>query len=116
MKQIIFFLASLFLTAGCSPEMPQTETVKLSVDKTVLEFPGEGGEQTFTVTASEKVLLVPNDAWIKAVKGAVSADYKSVVTVTAEKNPAQEERQTKISVVAGEEKVYVVVGISASGR
>lgn len=109
MKQIIFFLASLFIAAGCSPETPQIETVKLSVDKTVLEFPGEGGEQTFTVTASEKVLLVPNDVWVKPVKGPVTADYKSVVTVTAEKNPAQEERQTKIAVVAGEEKVYVEV-------
>ena len=40
------------------------ESVKLSVDKTSLEFTAEGGEQTFTVTASEQLYLVPGDGWV----------------------------------------------------
>ena len=96
------------MIAGCGPDNPQTtETVKLSVDKATLEFMAEGGEQTFTVTASEQVYLVPADKWIKASRGTADESFKSVVTVTAEKNPTTEPRQTRLSVVAGEEKHYV---------
>lgn len=115
MKQMIYLIASLLLVAGCTPESPQTETVKLSADKTVLEFPGEGGEQTFTVTSSEKVLLVPNHSWVTVVKGAASSDHKSPVTVTVEKNTEQVERQTKIAVTAGAEKMYVEVKQAPGG-
>lgn len=109
MKQFLYIIASLLLTAGCTPEPSQDEVVKLSVDKTSLEFTGEGGEQTFTVTASEQVFLVPGDGWVTAKKGNVSADHKTVVTVTAQKNTVAQARETKISVVAGEEKMYVEV-------
>ena len=108
MKQIIYILTSLFLTAGCGPDNPRpAETVKLSVDKTALEFTAEGGEQTFAVTASEQVYLVPADKWIKASRAAADESFRSVVTVTAEKNPTTEPRQTRLSVVAGDEKYYV---------
>ena len=59
MKQILYILTALFLIASCGPDDPQTETVRLSVDKTSLEFTAEGGDQTFTVTASEQVYIVP---------------------------------------------------------
>ena len=109
MKHLLYILTTLLLIAGCGPDDPQqTETVKLSVDKTSLEFTADGGEQTFTVTASEQVYLVPGDGWIKTKKG-TAADNKTVVTVTVEKNTTAEERQTRISVVAGEEKQYVDV-------
>ena len=108
MKQIIYILTSLFLTAGCGPDTPRpAETVKLSVDNTTLEFTAEGGEQTFTVTASEQVYLVPADTWIKASRAAADDSFRSVVTVTAGKNPTTEPRQTRLSVVAGDEKLYV---------
>lgn len=114
MKQFLYIIASLLLAAGCTPESSQnTEVVKLSVDKTSLEFTGEGGEQTFTVTASEQVFLVPGDGWVTAKKGNVSADHKTVVTVTAQKNTVAQARETKISVVAGEEKMYVEVSQEA---
>ena len=113
MKQFLYIIASLLLTAGCTPEPSQDEVVKLSVDKTSLEFTGEGGEQTFTVTASEQVFLVPGDGWVTAKKGNVSADHKTVVTVTAQKNTVAQARETKISVVAGEEKMYVEVSQEA---
>ena len=108
MKKILFILASLFLAAGCGPDTPQeAETVKLSVDKTSLAFTAEGGEQTFTVTASEQLYLVPGDGWVAVKKGTKSKDHKTVVTVTVQKNTVAQARETRISVVAGDEKAYV---------
>ncbi len=102
-------LLFLMLALSCGPASPdQQETVRLSVDRTSLEFPAEGGEQTFTVTASEQVYLVPGDTWVKTKKGA-SAENKTEVKVTVEKNMLPEVRKTRISVVAGEEKQYVEI-------
>ena len=102
------------MAISCGPEGPQkTDSVNLSVDKTTLEFAAEGGEQTFTVTASEQLYLVPGDGWVSAKKGNRSADHKTVVTVTAQKNTVAAVRETRISVVAGEEKMYVEVSQEA---
>lgn len=116
MKQILYILTALFLIASCGPDDPQTETIKLSVDKTSLEFTAEGGDQTFTVTASEQVYIVPGENWLKFKKGAAGSDYKATVTITAEANTATEVRQTRISVVAGEEKHYVDVVQAAAEK
>lgn len=114
MKRILYFLSALIVASSCGPDNPQqTETVKLSVDKTSLEFTAEGGSQTFTVTASEQLYLVPGDGWVSASKGSKSADHKTVVTVTVQENTATEARHTRISVVAGEEKQYVEVSQAA---
>ena len=104
------------MIAGCGPDDPQTETVRLSVDKTSLEFTAEGGDQTFTVTASEQLYIVPGENWLKSRKGTMSSDYKTVVTITAEANTVTEARQTRISVVAGEEKYYVDVTQAAAEK
>ena len=98
---------------ACTPEQKPQEKVSLSVSKTSLEFTDEGGEQTFEVIASETVYLVPGDKWLKAQKGAVK-DNKVTVTVTVEKNMLPEVRQTRISVVAGDEKKYVEVSQAAA--
>ena len=94
---------------GCGPETPEpTVKVALSVDKTSIQFSHEGGEQTFTVTASEKIYLVPEENWIKTRKG-TATDNKTVVTVTVEKNVLPEVRQARLAVVAGEEKKYLEI-------
>lgn len=114
MKRLLYIITSMFLITGCGPENPQqTETVKLSVDKTSLEFAAEGGEQTFTVTASEQLYLVPGDGWVSARKASKTADHKTVVTVTVQKNTVAQERQTRLSVVAGDEKMYVEISQEA---
>ena len=90
------------MAMSCGPEGPQTtDPVKLAVDKTSLEFAAEGGEQTFTVTASEQLYLVPGDGWVTVKKGTKSADHKTVVTVAVQKNTVAAVRETRISVVAG---------------
>ena len=109
MKQILYILTSLFLAMGCGQETPEpTEKVSLSIDKTFMEFTHEGGEQTLTVTTSEKLYLVPEENWVKTKKG-TATDNKTVVTVTVEKNILPEVRQTRLAVVAGEEKQYLEI-------
>lgn len=111
---MLYFLASFLLAVSCGPEEPQrAEIVKLSVDKNSLEFTADGGDQTFTVTASPQVYLVPGDDWLSTKKGAKSTDHKTVVTVTAQKNTVAEERTSNIAVVAGGEKFYVEVSQAA---
>ena len=115
MKTIPYILSLILLAVSCGPDAPQQqEAVKLSVDSTSLEFTADGGEQTFTVTASEQIFLVPGDGWLTAAKGGKDADSKTVVTVTVQKNTVAEMRQTRISVVAGEEKQYVEVTQAAA--
>lgn len=114
MKTIPYILSLILLAVSCGPDAPQQqESVKLSVDKTSLEFTAEGGEQTFTVTASEQLYLVPGDGWVSVKKGTRSPDHKTVVTVTVQKNTMTEVRETRISVVAGDEKMYVEVSQEA---
>ena len=114
MKRILYILSAILMAISCGQEEPQkTDPVKLSVDKTSLEFAAEGGEQTFTVTASEQLYLVPGDGWVSVKKGTKSADHKTVVTVTVQKNTVAAVRETRISVVAGEEKMYVEVSQEA---
>ena len=114
MKRILYILSAILMAMSCGQEEPQkTDPVKLSVDKTSLEFAAEGGEQTFTVTASEQLYLVPGDGWVTVKKGTKSADHKTVVTVAVQKNTVAAVRETRISVVAGEEKMYVEVSQEA---
>ena len=91
MRKILYMLSAILMAMSCGTEEPQkTEPVKLSVDKTSLEFTAEGGEQTFTVTASEQLYLVPGDGWVSVKKGTRSPDHKTVVTVTVQKNTMTE--------------------------
>lgn len=114
MKITAYILSLILLAVSCGTDNPQrAEAVKLSVDKASLEFTAEGGSQTFTVTASERLYLVPGDGWVSAFQGSKSADNKTVVTVTAQENTTTEVRQTRISVVAGEDKQYVEVSQGA---
>ena len=99
----------MLLAMSCGPESPeQQENVILSVDKTTLDFNTDGGEKTFTVTASGQFSVVPGEKWLTAKKGTKSGD-KTVVTVTATKNYALEARQTKITITSGDQKRYVEV-------
>lgn len=112
MKIMIRLLLSvLWAFASCAPE---SEAVALSVDKTSLTFAAEGGEQTFCVTASEVVTLMPADKWITVNKGD-AAGNKTTVTVTASENTAEAERKTRISIAAGRERKSVEI-TQAAGK
>jgi endoglucanase len=116
MKVMLFTILSIFLAVSCGKDpQPQPEHVKLSADKTALEFAAEGGEQTVTVTASEKLYIV-SDMWLTAKQGTKSEDHKILVTFTASANDKAEERVVKVSLVAGDEKVYVDVTQAAAEK
>lgn len=105
------------MTVSCGQDNhAQSDYVSLSMDKMFLEFTAEGGEQTFTVTASEQIYLVPGNGWVSVQKGERNTDNRTIVTVMVEKNSAVETRTTKISVVAGDEKMYMEVLQEAGGK
>lgn len=109
MKTLLIIFSTLFAMTSCGPDQAgQAGTVTLSVDKTTLEFAPEGGEQTFTVMASDMVYLVPGEGWVSARKGLKSGNYTSV-NVSVQENTSDMKRQTRISVVSGTEKEFVDV-------
>jgi len=110
MKLILYILTTLLLAAGCGPEASGPEdSVRFSVDKASLEFTAEGGEKDITVTSSDLVRIVPGENWMTVTKGIKDKDYKTVVTVTVEKNPSSRVRQSGIDVIAGEERISIDV-------
>ena len=104
LKYAFIFIAMLMVS--CSSH--KQESTSLSADTESLTFGVEGGEQTFTVVSSGQMYLVPGDSWVTCRKGKKNGE-KTVVTVTAEANNASGERQTQISVVAGEERIIIPV-------
>ena len=115
MKYLFYILTTLFLTAACGQDNPQsTDQVKLSVDKTALEFPAEGGEPTLTVTASGQFVLMPGEKWFTARKTLKEGENNVIVAVKVEENTAYETRQARLSVTAGSEKTYVEVNQAAA--
>lgn len=109
MKTLLFLFSAILAMTSCGTDSPQQDdAVKLSVDKQSLEFTSEGGEQTFTVTASEMIYLVPSEGWLTARKGLKSGNYTSV-KVTVQENTSEQTRKARISVVSADEKTYVDV-------
>lgn len=110
MKKIIYLLSVLLLAAGCGQD---DAAGKLTVDRMMLTFPAEGGEQTITVTTSKTLYFLPGDGWLSVQKGTKGGDGKTVATIVAEPNEWPEARVSKISVVAGDERTYIEVSQAA---
>lgn len=111
MKRILSLLLTCALMAACGGDntMNNDTPIALHIDKSSLRMNAEGGEDNFTVTASEKVYVVPQDSWLTARTGSADAQHNSVVTVTAAANDSYEPREGRLSVVAGDERQYVTV-------
>ena len=117
MKMTLLTILSIFLAVSCGPDpQPQPEHVALSADKTALEFTAEGGEQTVVVATSEKLYVVTGETWLKSKQGAKGDDQKIEVTFTASANESTTARTAKVSLVAGEEKMYVEVTQAAAEK
>ena len=109
MKKFLYILAALAVFVACGGddvESPQLLPLKLNVDKTELLFTEAGGSLEFKVTAQDNPNLSPWDDWYTVKKGPWSS-HEAVVTVTAQANQTTEERTSKISVVSGDQKLYV---------
>lgn len=117
MKMTLLTILSIFLAVSCGPDpQPQPEHVALYADKTALEFTADGGEQTVVVATSEKLYVVTGETWLKFKQGTKSDDQKIEVTFTASANESTTVRTAKVSLVAGEEKVYVDVTQAAAEK
>ena len=118
MKKLLYILSVLMFSVGCGPDEPQTdEGVKISADKTVLEFSADGGEQTFMVTTDSPFYIIDDKLdWISAVKGGKGEDNRTVVTVTVLENTLAVRRQATIYVSTGTEKTSVDVIQKAPGE
>ena len=117
MKYLLYILSALLLSAGCGPDESQTETVKITADKTVMEFSADGGQQTFTVTTTDSFYIIDNKLdWISAQKGGKGADNKTVVTVTVLENTLAVRRQATITVSTGTERASVDIIQKAPGE
>lgn len=112
MKRILYILMGLFAMAACEEtkvEEPQKVPMNLTLDKTELEFTAEGGTLEFKVlSAQDKPAFSPWDDWYELEKGEWS-NHSMTVKVKASANETTEERTGKISVVCGEDKVYVEI-------
>lgn len=122
MKIMKHILPALCMAAACTlscctpGEKPGVgDRLSLDVDAGLLEFGPDGGEQTFVATASEKLYAVPGADWVLASVSASGEAGRHVVTVNVGRNEVREERSTRISVVAGDEKKYVEVRQEAKG-
>jgi len=118
MKRILCILSALIAMTSCEStkvEEPEKLDTPLSADPQTLTFTPAGGELTFSVISGEEINLSPWAGWYTVSKGARNTStLKTVVTVTAEENPEKEERTSKISVVCGDQKLYVEV-VQAAG-
>ena len=111
MKRILYILTSVLLFAACGDpqtEEPQKVDTPLSATPQTLTFTAQGGELTFTVISGSDINLSPWDKWYTVTKDARNTStLKTVVTVAAQENTDTQERTSKISVVCGDQKVYV---------
>lgn len=101
----------------CTPENNSGNdvSVPLDIDRVSLEFSAAGGEQTFMAVTSERLYVVPGADWMTVTANASEEAGKYIVTVSVYANTVREERNTRVSVVAGDEKKYVEVRQEAKG-
>lgn len=94
---------------------PDTPAVALQVSPEKIEMKAEGGEASFTVTASQKPYIVGNYDWCKTSPSAFSGN-KMTVAVTVAVNKAADSRKAEFSIVCGEEKKVVEVSQEGAGQ
>lgn len=101
---------TLFWADSCTGEKENSGAghVALQIDRKALEFGSGEGSGSVTVTSSVKVYTVPGADWV-STSGTPAGENKVAVTVSVKANTGAEARQTRISVVAGEEKDYIEV-------
>ncbi len=109
MKRILTVLMALILLSCSTEKENMNEATELSTSTETLEFDADAGEQMFTVTSSAHFYVVAGDKWLTARKDTQTTGKDIQVTVTVERNTSGQERQARVSVVAGKKKIYVNV-------
>lgn len=110
MKRIILFLAAaLMLAAACEPKIEE----QLAVTPTVLEFDGEEGVQTLTVTSSTTWALkqTSGDSWCKPSRTYGKSSTTMEISVSA--NGPEARTAELVFSASGSESVTVTVNQAA---
>jgi len=71
------------------PVTQKVAEVKMSVDKTSLEFDQFGGEAVVTVTSSQQPSATSKADWCGVVVGEINAEHQTTVTIQAAANPIE---------------------------
>ena len=111
MKRLLYVIGVLLVITSCGGtkiEQPDLNPLELKVDKQKLEFTAAGGTLEFTVSAQYNPNLSPWEKWYTLEKGTWE-NNRVTVKVNASANTETKERTGKISVVSGDQKLYVEI-------
>ena len=108
MKSILCLLSVFLLTAGCTRESNEDSAAEFSVSKQSLEFPAEGGEQTFAVTSSAPVYVTHGKSWITVTEGTKKGNV-TTYRVSVSENEETSMRSATLSVASSSDRKYVDV-------
>lgn len=115
MKNLLYILLMVFLSTGCGPENARNiDEVTLSVDRSVLEFTAEGGEQSVAVTSSAPFYLLPGESWVSVEKGTKTGN-DTPVKITVAENASADARSTRVTISSGTEKAEVEISQEGTG-
>lgn len=103
------------LIASCNSKSDENHSVRLSTDTESIAFEAEGGERSFTASASDQLIVIRGESWISVRKGSTDDNHITSVTVTAEPNMSAQARTTWISVEAGGVKLFIDVTQAGTG-
>lgn len=105
MMRLLFF-------ALCACMSCTQDAVVLSIDRDLMAFSSEGGEQTLVVISSDAVSAMPEDDWVSVEKG-MKEGNRTAIKISVQPNPTTSERVTRVSVLAGRERKHVKISQAA---
>lgn len=101
MKRLLLFMATVaMLLVSCNPLEKVDPT--LEVDKESVSLSAVGGAASFTVSSNQDWTVTVDQTWVKLNVVPSDATMQVTVNVTADDNPAYEERTAVITLTAGE--------------
>ena len=101
MKRLLLFMATVaMLLVSCNP-LEKVDPI-LEVDKESVSLSAVGGAASFTVNSNQDWTVTVDQTWVKLNVVPSDATMQVTVNVTADDNPAYEERTAVITLTAGE--------------
>lgn len=111
MKKTALLLLAVACTFSCKSKdnvTPDSPDTAFSVNPEKIEVPANGGERSFTVTASQKPYIVGSYDWCKSSQSAFAGN-RITVTLNISENRSEQAREARFSIVCGSDKKYVTV-------
>lgn len=107
-------LATLFAVVACdTPEEPKAP-VLITFNPTTVEFEGDGGEQTITLSAKESWTAKAEDKWLTLTTTSGEAGEAIEFTLSATRNNALAVREGKVTFAIGNQNVELTIEQAAS--